>query len=72
MSSNEFEDVYMGLSRKNKFHIKVRTKIENACKITTPIFYNWLKGITPVPHWAKGSISEILELPQEELFPENN
>ena len=70
MVNNKFQDAYMDLSRRNKHHIKVRTKIENACKISTPIFYNWLKGITPVPHWAKGSIAAIFNMQKEELFPE--
>lgn len=70
MNTNNFEDAYMNLSRKNKYHIKIRTEIEKACQISTAIFYNWLKGITPVPHWAKGRIAEILKMPESELFPE--
>jgi len=70
MNSQNFNDVYMNLSRKDKFHIKVRNEIVTKCRISTSIFYNWMKGITPVPHWALPVISDILNKPVNELFPE--
>jgi len=72
MSKNNFKNVYMNLSRADKKHIKLRNQIVTECNISTPIFYNWTKGITPVPHWAQPIISKILSVPVEELFVTEN
>ncbi len=69
MTNNTFKIAYMSLPRMDKRNVKLRNKIVTECKISTPIFYNWVKGITPVPHWAKPIISEIMQIPQTELFP---
>lgn len=68
---NNLEDVYMNLSRKDKNHIKKRNKIVTECNVSTPIFYNWLRGLTPVPTLAQPIIAEILGVSIEILFPEN-
>jgi len=72
MSNQTFNDLYMTISRKDKHHIKVRNKIVTDCKISTPVFYNWIKGITAIPHWAKPIICEIMKMPHSVLFPEDN
>ena len=70
MTNSKFKITYMNLSRIDKYNVNVRNKIVNECKISTQIFYNWVKDITPVPHWAKPIISKIMSIPQSELFPE--
>ena len=70
MYGNQFKTAYMNLPRVDKHNVKIRNKIVSKCEISTAIFYNWLKGFTPVPHWAKPSIAEILNKPVNELFPE--
>jgi hypothetical protein len=72
MVQKTLNDFYMNLSRKDKYHVKVRNKIVTECKISTTIFYNWLKGLTSVPHWARPIIAEIMDVPLSELFPEDN
>jgi len=69
MQNFKFKNAYLSIPRIDKRSIKTRDKIVNECKISTTIFYNWLKGITPVPHWAKPIISKIMEKEQTELFP---
>ena len=71
MTNSNFKLAYMNLSRVDKYHVKIRNKIVHECKISTQIFYNWVKDITPVPHWAKPIIAEIMDKPQSELFPEH-
>jgi len=72
MKKNDFKNYYMSLPRADKYNVKKRNQIVNECKISTPIFYNWVKGITPVPHWAQPIISKILGVPVEELFAVEN
>jgi hypothetical protein len=71
MNNKEFSNQYMNLSRMHKYHINVRNEIVNKCQISTPIFYNWSKGITPVPHWAKPIIAGIMQVEVYKLFPDN-
>jgi len=70
MSNKNLKQKYMNLSRADKYHIKVRNEIIAKCKINTAIFYNWVKGITPVPELAKPIIAEIFKMQVAELFPE--
>ena len=47
----------------------LRRQITEACKVETPTFYAWLlRG--KIPFLAQKEISNILQLPQSELFPE--
>lgn len=67
--NKNFKKIYYNLSRENKQHIHIRNKIVLECKISTPIFYNWVKGITPVPDLAKPIISKILNISEDVIFP---
>ena len=61
---------YMCLPRyKNQF-IKIRDQIIKECDITRSIFSFWLHGVTKVPTLAKPVIARIMNIPQNELFPE--
>jgi len=69
MKKNNFNIAYMNLSRADKLHIELRNQIVYECNISTAIFYNWLKGVTPVPKLAQPIIAKILNKPETELFP---
>ncbi len=60
---------YLSLPRVNNNHLKIRDEIIEACGITQPIFYNWLKGLTPVPKLAQKEIAIILGESVDKLFP---
>lgn len=70
MQNQKLYDAYMSISRKNKEYLQVRDRIIKECKISSHVFYNWIKGITPVPHWAKPRICEVLGIPESVLFKE--
>ncbi len=68
-TSKEFKTYYMSLPRTDRNHVILRNNVVSECKISTTIFYNWLKGLTPVPHWAKPIIAKVFGVPVSELFP---
>lgn len=70
MKYSKFSEVYMNLPRQNKFNVRKRNEIVTECKISTTIFYNWLKGITSIPELAKPIIAKQLNMTVSELFPE--
>lgn len=49
----------------------LRKRIINACLIEAPTFYTWLRNMR-VPKPAQKLISIELNIPIEELFPEDN
>ena len=65
-----FQAAYLSIPRVNKQHVKTRNEIVRACNTGTHVFYFWLNGTTPVPFLAKPVISKIMNIPQDELFPE--
>ena len=46
----------------------LRNKIVRACKIEVFTFYGWIRR-KKVPPLAQEKISEIMDVPQSELFP---
>jgi hypothetical protein len=62
-------DDYKLLSGKEKEQL--RKRIINACLIEAPTFYTWLRNMR-VPKPAQKLISIELNIPIEELFPEDN
>jgi len=71
MKNETFTVEYKNLPHSEKQHIAIRAQIIERCKISQSVFYNWICGTTSVPHWAKPRISEIMKIPQSELFPES-
>ncbi len=69
MPNTEFKKAYMDLPRIDKHNIRKRDLITKKCRVSTPIFYNWVKGITPIPFWAKPLIAEIMQIDKDILFP---
>ncbi len=71
MKNKIFLKTYNRLPRANKTYAKIRDLIIKKCEITQSIFYNWQQGITEIPEHHKPTISEIMNKPISELFPEH-
>jgi hypothetical protein len=65
----DFRTYYQSISDKMERR-KIREKIINSTKIQMPTFYLWLRS-NRVPHLAQEKISQIIGMPQSELFPDN-
>lgn len=70
MKNQKFSDAYMNLTRKNKYHLKVRNEIINECRISSTVFYNWVSGVTNVPFFFQDIVAKHLNMKKEELFQE--
>jgi len=71
MKNETFVNYYKRLPRANKTYAKIRDLIIKKTQITLSIFYNWQQGITEIPEHHKPIISEIMNKPLSELFPEH-
>lgn len=47
---------------------EVREQILEECEISYSVFYNWLKGLTPLPKHQKPIIAKILQCSVNDLF----
>ncbi len=70
MKNFVFVQKYKLLPRAGKEYARIRNRIIEKCQTTKSIFYNWQQGITEIPDHFKPLISEIMDTPQSELFPE--
>lgn len=62
--------IYNNLPRTKNGRFKIRNQICNELNISVAIFYNYLKGVTPVPHLAKPIIAKLLNFEEREVFKE--
>ncbi len=51
---------------------RLRNQVIDACGITKTVFYNWLRGTTPLPKLAKKEIERIAEKPIFSTTKEEN
>ena len=66
----DLKQFYDDLVKENP-QMKFRDLICEECGITIPTFYKWLNGETKrIPKNSKEKISELTNIPVEELFPE--
>ena len=63
----DFFNFYQNIPNKTEKR-KLRNKIVDVCSIQQSTFYYWLSKRS-VPALAKQKICELLNLPEEELFP---
>ncbi len=69
MKNEAFAAYYNNMPRTGRQHIKMRDKIVSACSVSTHVFYNWVRGITQIPHHLHQSIAETTGKDRDELFP---
>ncbi|MFN8255452.1 MAG: hypothetical protein U0W24_07170 [Bacteroidales bacterium] len=64
-----FIDFYQSL-KDGKERKTLRNKIIDATYISYPTFFGWIRR-KKIPLLAQEKISQILDIPKSELFPEN-
>lgn len=62
-----FLEIYQNLTDREEKQ-DLRNKIVSACEIQQSTFYSWLRR-EKLPRRARNKISEILNVPESELFP---
>ncbi len=62
----KMKEVYYDLPPKKA--LKIRNEIINECGITTDIYYNWMRGTTPVPKLCRIVVSQKLGVAEHILF----
>lgn len=65
-TQTKMKEVYDNLPKKEAD--RARAEIIKQCGITYPVFWNWLKGITPVPKLCRIIVSNELKTPEFILF----
>lgn len=67
-----FHAAYLNIPQAKGQRVKVRNKIVKECGTNSHSFYFWMHNITAVPFLAKPVIAKIFDIPQSELFPEDD
>lgn len=65
----ELNEAFLNLPRAKGYNTAIKNKIMKACNVTQVRFYNWTRSMTLIPSKDRKIISEIMDIPESELFP---
>ncbi|MCF6242509.1 MAG: hypothetical protein L3J74_14315 [Bacteroidales bacterium] len=60
---NRMQQIYHNLSYQER--LRRRREITSLCGISTYVFYNWLRGTTPIPPLAVPVVAEVFNVEEE-------